>query len=73
MLKKIGMIILFISIALLLGAGVYHILLAIIYDPGLPILIKLALVGLIASLIVILIALIKERREDKKNERYDHR
>jgi len=73
MLKKIGTIILFISLALLLGSGVYHLFLAIINDPGLPILIKLALVGLIVALIVILIALIKERREDKKNERYDHR
>ncbi len=73
MLKKIGMTILFISLALLIGSGVYHMFLAIINDPGLPVLIKLSLVGLIVALIVILIALIKERREDKKNERYDHR
>ena len=73
MLKKIGMIILFISLALLIGSGVYHLILAIINDPGLPVLIKLALVALIIALIVILIALIKERREDKKNERYDYR
>ncbi|RAK04860.1 hypothetical protein C8C77_1387 [Halanaerobium saccharolyticum] len=73
MLKKIGIIILYISLVLLLGAGVYHLFMAIIYDPGLPALIKLALIGIIIALIVILIALIKERREDKKNERYDHR
>lgn len=73
MLKKMGMIILFISLGLLLGAGVYHLFIAIINDPGLPVLIRLALVGLIVSLIVILIALIKERREDKKNERDDNR
>ena len=73
MLKKIGMTILFISLALLIGAGVYHLMMAIINDPGLPVLIKVALSGLIIALIVILIALIKERMEDKKNERYDHR
>lgn len=73
MLKKIGSIILFISLALLLGSGIYHLMMAIINDPGLPILIKVALAGLIVALIVILIALIKERREDKKNERVDHR
>ena len=72
MLKKIGMIILFISISILIGSGVYHLFLVIINDPGLSFLIKVALSGLIIALIVILIALIKERREDKKNERYDH-
>ena len=73
MLKKIGSIILFISLALLLGSGIYHLMMAIINDPGLPVLIKVALAGLIVALIVILIALIKERREDKKNERFNHR
>lgn len=73
MLKKIGSIILFISLLLLLGSGIYHLMMAIINDPGLPVLIKVALVGLIIALVIILIALIKERREDKKNERYDHR
>ncbi|MFW5897816.1 MAG: hypothetical protein ACOCUG_02490 [Halanaerobium sp.] len=73
MLKKIGSIILFISLAMLLGSGTYHLMMAIINAPGLPILIKVSLAGLIAALIVILIALIKERREDKKNERFDHR
>lgn len=73
MLKKIGNIILFISLVLLLGSGIYHLMMAIINDPGLPVLIKVALGGLIVALIIILIALIKERREDKKNERYDHR
>ncbi|MFP4199395.1 MAG: hypothetical protein ACLFSO_07370, partial [Halanaerobium sp.] len=66
MLKKIGNIILFISLVLLLGSGIYHLMMAIINDPDLPVLIKLALVGLIVALIVILIALIKERREDRK-------
>lgn len=73
MLKKIGSIILFISLALLLGSGIYHLMMAIINDPGLPVLIKVALAGLIVALVIILIALVKERREDKKNERYDHR
>jgi hypothetical protein len=72
MLKKIGMIILFISLSILIGSGVYHLFLVIINDPDLSFLIKVALSGLIIALIVILIALIKERREDKKNERYDH-
>jgi len=73
MLKKIGIIILFISLALLLGTGVYYLMIEIINNSSLPILIKLALVGLIVALLIILIALIKERREDKKNERFDHR
>ena len=73
MLKKIGSIILFISLVLLLGSGIYHLMAAIISDPGLPVLIKVALVGLIAALIMIVISLIKERREDRKNEKYDHR
>lgn len=73
MLKKIGIIILFISLVLLLGSGIYHLIMAIINAPDLPVLIKVALAGLIAALIIILIALIKERKEDKKNEKYDHR
>lgn len=73
MLKKIGIIILFISLALLLGTGGYYLMIEIINNSSLPILIRLALIGLIVALLIILIALIKERREDKKNERFDHR
>jgi len=73
MIKKIGTAIVFISLALLLGSGLYHLFIAIFSDPGLPSLIKIALSGLIIGLVVILIALIKERWEDKKNEKFDHR
>ncbi|MEC9490329.1 MAG: hypothetical protein UMU04_05220 [Halanaerobiales bacterium] len=73
MIKKIGIGILMISLFILIGSGFYHLLKAIIYDPGLPLLIKFALGGLIIALIIILIALIKERWEDKKNERFNHR
>lgn len=73
MLKKIGIVLLLISLAFLIGSGLYHLILAIINDPALPLLIKFALGGLIIALLMILISLIKERWEDKKNERFDHR
>jgi membrane protein implicated in regulation of membrane protease activity len=73
MLKKIGIAILMISLLFLIGSGLYHLMIALINDPGLPLLIRFALGGLIFALIIILIALIKERWEDKKNERFDHR
>ncbi|RCW54621.1 MULTISPECIES: hypothetical protein [Halanaerobium] len=73
MLKKIGIILLLISLAFLIGSGLYHLMLVIINDPGLPLLIRFALGGLIIALLIILIALIKERWEDKKNEKFDHR
>lgn len=73
MLKKIGIVILMISLVILIGSGFYHLMIALINDPGLPLLFKFALSALIIALIIILIALIKERWEDKKNERFDHR
>ena len=73
MLKKIGIIVLIISLFILIGSGLYHLMTALINDPSLPFLIKIALSGLIIAVIIILIALIKERWEDKKNERFDHR
>jgi len=73
MLKKIGVALLLISLIFLIGSGLYHLIIAIINDPGLPLLIRFALAGLIISLLVLLIALIKERWEDKKNEKFDHR
>ena len=72
-MKKIGIVLLLISLAFLIGSGLYHLILAIINDPTLPLLIKFALGGLIIALLMILISLIKERWEDKKNERFDHR
>lgn len=73
MLKKIGIGLLLISLIFLIGSGFYHLMVAVINDPGLPLLIRFALGGLIIGLLVLLIALIKERWEDKKNEEFDHR
>ncbi|MGP3777847.1 hypothetical protein ACTWKD_03360 [Halanaerobium saccharolyticum] len=73
MLKKIGVALLLISLIFLIGSGLYHLMIAIINDPGLPLLIRFALAGLLIGLLVLLIALIKERWEDKKNEKFDHR
>ncbi|PTV93932.1 hypothetical protein C8C76_13522 [Halanaerobium saccharolyticum] len=73
MLKKIGVLLLLISLIFLVGSGLYHLMIAIINDPGLPLLIRFALGGLLIGLLVLLIALIKERWEDKKNEKFDHR
>ena len=73
MLKKIGVLLLLISLIFLVGSGFYDLMIAIINDPGLPLLIRFALGGLLIGLLVLLIALIKERWEDKKNEKFDHR
>jgi len=73
MIKKLGIILVFISFALLFGSGVYYLFTTIISDPGLPMIIKAALIGLIIGFVVLLIALIKERMEDVKNEKYDRR
>lgn len=71
MLKKLGIIIVFVSFALLFATGVYHLFIAIYNDPDLPMMIKIAVSGLIVGFIVLLIALIKERVEDLKNEKFD--
>jgi uncharacterized membrane protein len=73
MLKIIGIVILMISLFFLIGGGLYHLMIALINEPDLPLLIRFALGGIIIALIILLIALIKERWEDKKNERFDHR
>jgi len=57
MLKKIGVLLLLISLIFLVGSGLYHLMIAIINDPGLPLLIRFALGGLLIGLLVLLIAL----------------
>lgn len=72
MIKKLGIALLIVSAAVLAGSGVYYLFLAIISEPGMPFIIKISLSALIIGIIILLIALLKERLEDKKNEKYDH-
>ncbi len=72
MMKKLGIALLIISAVILAGSGIYYLFLAIFNEPGMPFFIKISLSALIIGIIILLIALVKERLEDKKNEKYDH-
>jgi hypothetical protein len=70
-LKSIGYYILIISIALLVGNGIYKLFEEIIYNSELTLIYKVSITGIIVGIIVLLIGLIKERRgEDKNNDNY---
>ncbi len=69
MLKKLGLILLVIAVVLLLGYGLYNLFVVIFNEPELPVVIKIALLVLILALIILFIAIFKERIEDHRQGR----
>lgn len=68
MIKKVGLAILGLAALLLVMDGIYELFLAIAYDPGLPILIKIALTGIIIGIIILFLYVLADRIKDKRNE-----
>ena len=60
-LKTIGYYILIISLAFLIGTGIYKLFEELIFQSGLPLIYRLSITGLITGLLIILIGLIIER------------
>ena len=69
-IKNIGLIILILAAALLIGNGVYHLIMNLLIDTGLSLIVKIGIFGLIIGLIIIIIGLIIERVKDKKDEQF---
>ncbi len=69
-IKNIGLIILIIAAALLIGNGVYHLIMNLLIDTDLSLIVKIGIFGLIIGLIIIIIGLIIERVRDKKDEQF---
>jgi len=69
-IKNIGLVILIIAVALLLGNGIYHLIMNLLIDTDLSLIIKIGIFGLIIGLIILIIGLIIERIKDKKDEQF---
>jgi uncharacterized membrane protein required for colicin V production len=69
-IKNIGLIILILAAALLIGNGVYHLIMNLLIDTDLSLIVKIGIFGLIIGLIIIIIGLIIERVKDKKDEQF---
>jgi uncharacterized membrane protein required for colicin V production len=69
-IKNIGLIILILAAALLIGNGVYHLIMNLLIDTDLSLIVKIGIFGLIIGLIIIIIGLIIERVKDKKDEKF---
>ncbi len=69
-IKNIGLVILILAAALLLGNGIYHLIMNLLIDTDLSLIVKIGIFGLIIGIIIIIIGLIIERVKDKKNENF---
>jgi uncharacterized membrane protein required for colicin V production len=69
-IKNIGLIIVILAAALLIGNGVYHLIMNLLIDTDLSLIVKIGIFGLIIGLIIIIIGLIIERVKDKKDEQF---
>lgn len=69
-IKNIGLVILIIAAALLLGNGIYYLIMNLLIDTNLSLIVKIGIFGLIIGTIIIIIGLIIERIKDKKDEKF---
>lgn len=67
-LKNTGLVILAAGALLLVGTGLYRLFQALITDPGLPVIVKIGITGVIAGILILLGSLIKERIEEAKKK-----
>ena len=68
--KNIGLVILILAGALLLGNGIYHLITNLLIDTELSLIVKIGIFGLIIGVIIIIIGLVIERVKDKKDEQF---
>ena len=69
-IKNIGFIILVLAAVLLIGNGIYHLFIELFIDTEVSIIIKVGIFGIIKGIILLIIGLIFERIQDKKNEKF---
>jgi len=69
-IKNIGLTILIIAAALLIGNGIYHMFIDLLVDTNMSLTVKIGIMGIIVGIIVLLIGLIIERIRDKRNENF---
>lgn len=69
-IKNIGLTILIIAGALLIGNGIYNLFINLLIDTDLSLLVKIGVLGIIVGIIILLVGLIIERIKDKKNENF---
>ena len=69
-IKNIGLVVLILAAVLLLGNGIYHLIMNLLIDTNLSLIVKIGIFGLIIGLIILIIGLIIERIKDKKDEQF---
>lgn len=69
-IKNIGLVILILAGALLIGNGIYHLVMDFLINNDFSLVIKIGIFGLIIGVIIIIIGLIIERIRDKKDEQF---
>jgi hypothetical protein len=69
-IKNIGLTILVIAAAILIGNGIYHLIVDLFIKTDMTLIVKVGIFGIIIGLVIIIIGLILERLKDKKNEKF---
>ncbi|MFW5986232.1 MAG: hypothetical protein ACOCQH_02610 [Halanaerobiales bacterium] len=63
-MSRIGQIIVLAAVILLAASGVFYLVRAIILEPGMPILIKVALLALMTGLIIVFLVVLRDRLQE---------
>jgi hypothetical protein len=69
-IKNIGFIVLVLAAVLLIGNGIYHLVIELFIDTEISLIIKVGIFGIIIGIILLIIGLIIERIKDKKDENF---
>ncbi|MDZ7671783.1 MAG: hypothetical protein U5K53_02960 [Halanaerobiales bacterium] len=69
-IKNIGFIVLILAAVLLIGNGIYHLVIELFIDTEISLIIKVGIFGIIIGIILLIIGLIIERIKDKKDENF---
>lgn len=70
-LRTLGWLLVIVGVLLLVGFGSIELVKEIWQDAEIPVLVKVGMLALIGGIVVLILALIKERREDIKKEHFD--
>ncbi len=65
-MKKTGLVLILITVALLLGYGAYEMIL----DQEMSLLVKIAVVGLYLGFVIVFIAVLLQRIKEQKSDKY---
>lgn len=69
-IKNIGFFVLVLAAVLLIGNGIYHLVIELFIDTEISLIIKVGIFGVIIGIILLIIGLIIERIRDKKDEKF---